>query len=218
MKKIIIFIILINLMAGGYPNNNPKQLTKNDLNITRNFEVLANKIINKKPKKLNISKIYQTIIQYSKLKYKVNNLKLYATATARKQVYNSADTQEPTSAFIAITAKYNLLDDKEQRDIKKQNIILKQQIINDINNYINNLEDIENDYQELELLELKNIRAKTRQKAGIINLDDRIKIIDNILKIKQEIREKEQKKEILKLKLLSYVKDEFRNKIERLLR
>ena len=67
MKKIIIFIILINLMAGGYQNNNPKQLTKNDLNITRNFEVLANKIINKKPKKLNISKIYQTIIQYSKL-------------------------------------------------------------------------------------------------------------------------------------------------------
>jgi len=217
MKKIIIIFLIIFVRA-DYENIKPSRITKNDLNITKNFENIANKIINKEPKQINIQKIYQTIIKHSKLKYKVNNLKLYATATARRQVYSEAEQQEPTSAFIGITAKYNLLDDKEKRDIQKQNITLKQQIINDINNFAQNKEQIQNDKQKLELLKLKNIRAKTRQKAGIINLDDRIKIIDDILKIKQNIRENEQKETILKLKLLNYVKDEYQIKLKRLLK
>jgi hypothetical protein len=109
---------------------------------------------------------------------------------------------------ISLSLKYNIWDNKEKNDFIKKNLKTKNSLIDKAKNYYLTKDLINNLQIKLDFLYLKDERLKRRVISGIVNLDDRIALIDSILELNSKISQNKIKLENLKTFLLNNLKSE----------
>jgi len=163
MKKLIIFLF-IYLFA-----YNPEKITSNDLEVLKQFDKKAYNITTKQ-NKVNFN-LYYKVLRCIKNKYSwKDRLKIYTKV--------EAETNGQKTAVLGV--EYNIFDNKEKRTITEQYKTKKNNAIDLVKNYLLNLEKLENFKQQLKYFNLLEIRLKAREKTGIIDLDTRLKNLQNI--------------------------------------
>ena len=110
-------------------------------------------------------------------------------------------------ASIGLVATYPIFDERTDLEIKKKELTYKNSLIDDVAKYCNSKNKIELLTQDIELLNLKQIRAKVREDTGQIYLDDRIKLIEDIITKKNELTNTTIEFQSMKLKLINKVKE-----------
>jgi len=180
MIKFFICIILVfnSLILAKYEDKNPSYTSHDDINLLRHFEnkLYKNTIIKTfKCKQLTLV----TFINRNKIeKFDYNKLLVKVNAQVNNSEYYS-DTdgsyKDRDRASIQLNASYNIFDKKTDLQIKKKQLEFRETIINDVSKYCeykNELQIIENN---INLLNLKQIRSKAREDSGQIYLDERKK-------------------------------------------
>jgi hypothetical protein len=163
MKKLIIFLF-IYLFA-----YNPEKITSNDLEVLKQFDKKAYNITTQQ-NKVNFN-LYYKVLRCIKNKYSwKDRLKIYTKV--------EAETNGQKTAVLGV--EYNIFDNKEKRTITEQYKTKKNNAIDLVKNYLLNLEKLENFKQQLKYFNLLEIRLKAREKTGIIDLDTRLKNLQNI--------------------------------------
>jgi len=222
MIKFFICIILVfnSLILAKYEDKNPSYTSHDDINLLRHFEnkLYKNTIIKTfKCKQLTLV----TFINRNKIeKFDYNKLLVKVNAQVNNSEYYS-DTdgsyKDRDRASIQLNASYNIFDKKTDLQIKKKQLEFRETIINDVSKYCeykNELQIIENN---INLLNLKQIRSKAREDSGQIYLDERITLIEKIITKKNEFNTISIKLDSIKLMLLNKVKTSAKESLKDLL-
>ncbi len=219
VKFLIFNVLLINvLFATDYE---AKKITKDE------YQNLNS--IDKSIYELSVeTKVYDTKrvsdFIYQNLAYDLDFTRLKITSSANIRhnssniVYDSTDiTKDKNSYSASINLTYPLFDKKEYNDRKKQIIVLKQKIINEVQKYFKIKAKLYDLQMEQKILTQLEIRAKARKLDGVGGFKDWLDVIKNIKKINYDISytslELSEKKQIL----LSYVKPSNENELRGML-
>lgn len=222
MIKFFICIILVfnSLILAKYEDKNPSYTSPDDINLLRHFEdkLYKNTIIKTfKCEQLTLV----TFINRNKIeKFDYNKLLVKVNAQVNNSEYYS-DTdgsyKDRDRASIQLNASYNIFDKKTDLQIKKKQLEFRETLINDVSKYCeykNELLIIENN---INLLNLKQIRSKAREDSGQIYLDERITLIEKIITKKNEFNTISIKLDSIKLMLLNKVKTSAKKSLKDLL-
>lgn len=192
MKKILMIFLTIALFAF---DKEPSKITTKDKKIVQNIENLAYRAIEKDEKKIDISKIYQFIIQNKKYNFEIDKYKLSAVARGgykRNQAY--------------IEFQYKIIDSKTKRDYKLKDIQDKQNILNDIKNLATSYENIQYYKRELKFLRYKYHLKKVQALQGVEYREKVFDLLEKINQIKQNLNKSISSYEAIKLNLETFIK------------
>jgi hypothetical protein len=170
MKKLIIFSFIC-LFA-----YNPEKITSNDLEVLKQFDKKAYNITTQQ-NKINFN-LYYKVLRCIKNTYSWKD---------RIKIYTKAEAEANGQKAAILGVEYNIFDNKEKRTITEQYKTKKNNAIDFVKNYLLNLEKLENFKQQLKYFNLLEIRLKAREKTGIIDLDTRLKNLQNIQTIQMNI-------------------------------
>ena len=207
---ISIFIVLNSYLIANYEDNSPQKTTHEDLEILQNFK----KLVYDKTKSSEILCNQETIIDfiYSNkseiFDYNKVLLNLVGQINSTNGILDSDGIyKDRDRASIGLVATYPIFDERTDLEIKKKELTYKNSLIDDVAKYCNSKNKIELLTQDIELLNLKQIRAKVREDTGQIYLDDRIKLIEDIITKKNELTNTTIEFQSMKLKLINKVKE-----------
>lgn len=206
MKKIVIqtFIFVFAFAL----DKNPQKITQEDLKIVKNIETRAYNTIERNNKKiLNISKIYTYIIRNKAYKIQEERLKVSL---------NTDVGYKRNRAYISLN--YNILDKKQKRDIELKKIQDRSSILQNIQNYAKLQQNLFNLQKQLKFARLKYRLIKTQVYAAVEYREQLFKQLENIQNIKEKIQETKINIVKQRLQLLNYVKIEYREKLENMLK
>jgi hypothetical protein len=142
--------------------------------------------------KSNLSKLIE-IINLEILKEKqIKDLTIDTTA--------SADTDQ---SHIGINLRYVFFDAKEKKEFIKTRLERQNALIEKARDYFLVKDLVSNLSLELEFLNLKDSRLKVRVQNGIKNLDERILLIEQIIKTKKELSQQKINLESLRAFLIN---------------
>lgn len=221
IKFLICFILVFNsFILAKYEDKNPSYTSPDDIKLLRHFENKLYKNTTVKEFKCEQLKLV-TFINKNKIeKFDYNKLLVKVNAQVNNSEYYS-DTdgsyKDRDRASVQLNASYNIFDKKTDLQIKKKQLEFRENIINDISKYCeykNDLLIIENN---IDLLNLKQIRSKAREDSGQIYLDERITLIEKIIDKKNEFNTISIKLDSIKLMLLNKVKTSAKKKLKGLL-
>lgn len=217
---ISIFLVLNSLLLAKYEDTSPEQTTKKDIKLLQKFEKTLYSKTYIKPIKCNQSKIVNFInsnkiekFDYNKLLVKLNGqINTGENFTDEEGTYKDRDR-----ANIQLNATYPIFDKKTDIEIKKKRLKFKEGIINEVSKYCEIKNEIEILNHQIDLLNLKQIRAKAREDAGQIYLDERIELIEEIIDKKNDFIKTSIDFNTMKLQLINKVKNHKQNELEGLL-
>lgn len=217
---ISIFLVLNSLLLAKYEDTSPEQTTKKDIKLLQKFEKTLYSKTYIKPIKCNQSKIVNFInsnkiekFDYNKLLVKLNGqINTGENFTDEEGTYKDRDR-----ANIQLNATYPIFDKKTDIEIKKKRLKFKEGIINEVSKYCEIKNEIEILNHQIDLLNLKQIRAKAREDSGQIYLDERIDLIEKIIDTKNKLNKSTIQYESLQLQLLNKVVSSSKIKLKELL-
>lgn len=215
-----ILLILNSLLIAKYEDNSPTLTTKNDLEILKGFENLIYDETKFSNYKCDISSITNLI--YSNKKYDFDYSRL--TINIHSQINNeerfsdnNGTIQDRDRASIQLQATYPIYDKKTDIEIQKKKVEFKSKLLDNVSKYCELKNDISILTNKLNLLNLKQLRAKAREDSGQIYLDDRITLIEEIIDTKNQISKYNLTIENLKLQLLNLIKKSKSKKLKEML-
>lgn len=229
-KSAILTALLYSAIYSAEPliDANPMTITSSDSRIIREFDKLIYDRAHARPQNVQLAETVAYILKFKTYQIEYNHLKIEAAGDAGRRTARSTGEGAQAAAGdlfpsdfnyydIGITVTMPLYDQKEARDIVKKKFDLKSKIIDDVKKFYDAKIAAAAIRARLELAELKQIRAKARTIEGIVNLDDRIKIIEDILDLREKLAAEEATEGAARLQLLAYVPDTAKNGLERLL-
>lgn len=214
------FLVFNSLLLAEYEDTSPSSTTKEDLLILQNLkDSLYNKtsysytkcnqeeIINY----INLNKIKK--FAYNKLLVKLNS----QISTSENFTEDSGAYRERDRASLTLNASYPLFDKKTDLEIKKKKIEYRSSLIDEVAKYCKTKLDIDILINKIDILNLKQIRAKAREESGQIFLDERITLIEEIITKKSELANLDIEFKTIKLQLLNKVKSTAKKELDELL-
>ena len=208
---ISILIVLNSFLLAKYEDISPDKTTHEDLKILKNFEKLIYKSTNistnnECAQEKIVNFIYRNKIEefdYNKLLVNLN------TQVSSSDTLNDVDGtyRDRDRASIQLAATYPLYDNKTDIEIKKKKVKYKSDLISEVSKYCDLKNKLFITEHEINLLNLKQLRAKAREDTGQIYLDDRIILIEEIIKKKNELSTTTIEFQSMKLKLINKVKE-----------
>lgn len=217
---ISILIVLNSLLLAKYEDLNPAATTKEDIEILKKFEKTIYSKTYVSSTKCNQSKIVQFInsnkiekFDYNKLLVKLNG----QINNSENYTNEEGNYQNRDRANIQLNATYPIFDKKTDLEIKKKKLKFKEDLISEVSNYCEAKNEISILENTIDLLNLKQIRAKAREDSGQIYLDERIDLIEKIIDTKNKLNKSNIKFESLKLQLLNKVQNSSINKLKEIL-
>ncbi len=212
MYKYLISILLVlnSILLAKYEDFSPDKTTHEDLKILKNFEKLIYKSTNistnnECAQEKIVNFIYRNKIEefdYNKLLVNLN------TQVSSSDTLNDVDGtyRDRDRASIQLAATYPLYDNKTDIEIKKKKVKYKSDLISEVSKYCEFKNKIFITKHEIDLLNLKQLRAKAREDTGQIYLDDRISLIEEIIKKKNDLSEASIEFNTIKLQLLNKIR------------
>jgi len=184
----IIFLFSFSLLANDY---NPQKVTQNDLEILQSFEKKAYDLTLKKQNYEEIILKTISFIQNNNHYNSIIETKWQLDFIAEAKVgtfdeYNQRNNQKHRE-HIGFQATYPIFDTKEKREHIQMKLKRNSDFIKDITNYFDLMREYHSLLKKEEFFRLKELREKVRQKNAIINLDNRLKTIEQLIKIQDDI-------------------------------
>jgi hypothetical protein len=222
MIKYIIFLVL--LVPGSYCNNfrdnNASKITEYDLKLMQEFDTLAYDLSDVDLKSLDIKKIYKFIENHKSyiVDYNLLTVDFKASGGIDDYDYESDRKRDKNYKRVSVNLVYPLYDNKTRKEIKNKKLEYRFKIIDEINKYSKLRDKLISLNRELKFNRLLQIKEKLQVKRAIIYLDDKLKTIEQILKIQNDILDTKSNLISAKLRLLNYVKKQYKVKLEKLLK
>ncbi|MDD5360430.1 MAG: hypothetical protein PHI02_09250 [Sulfurovaceae bacterium] len=204
MKSIIILICLAtNIFAYDIDPNN---LHERDLKIIENIDSSLYNLATENITTSNIGKIYSFIIAHKNRKYTTNPIVIKANAKYYNKSIDYYDaTNDSKYTRYGIDATLIILDTKQKQEIQNKIIDDDDEVLKTLEIYQNDLAMYDAKQKQFKYKNIVEIRAKAQEKSGIIYKDDRIKVIDEIMTTRNEMKILKDKIELDKLKILNFV-------------
>lgn len=220
-KYLISIILVLNYyLLAKYEDSSPEKTTHEDLKILKNFEKLLYSKTSISLNECKQNEIIDFITLYKIEKFDYN--KLLVNLNGQVNSNNTIDDAEGTyrdrdRASVQIAATYPLFDMKTDIEIKKKKVKFRSDLITSVSKYCNLKNNLDIINHEIDLLNLKQIRAKAREDTGQIYLDDRITLIEEIIKKKNEFSKTSIEFNTIKLQLLNKVEVHKKDELKGLL-
>ncbi len=216
------------VVAGDYTDRSPATIRAADLAIVKKFEELSYEMADR-PIEIDAQKIRRVvdyILEHKAYSIERNLLKIelaasagYKSNTAYDTPDNFADELQGRPYYRAgVLFRYPILDEKENKDIKKTKIQFEQKVVDVVGGYFDKLAEFRSARRYLKFLRLKQRREKVRQHAGIVSLDSRIDLMEKILKTQDDIIKKRTELSSLREEIVSFVTRPKRKKLAEMLK
>jgi len=236
MKKVLMTTLLMSLTYGDtYKDEDPANIT--NLEELKKLDSLAYNLADNLAdeehiKKIETKKIFDFILKHKSYILGYSLLKVTAQGQIGRRTKRATDeTDDETGGDInsmgfpddfnyyrvGVAVSYPLYDEKTSKKINNDMVEYKAKLLDIIKEYQTVIAESINLKEKLEYYRLLQLRAKARQKTGQIYLDERLKVIEKILEINENIRTKEIEASNMKMILLNYVKDEYQSELEKML-
>jgi len=228
MKKLLLLVSMTSLIlasSGTYIDNTPSKITLKDLKHVKKFDKLAYNLAEEEEMpKINITNIVNYIWRnrlhiedYTRLK--LDTLGTLGYRTPRGSTDNSALVSDENYNYykVGLALTYNLYDGKTSKDIQNQKLTYRTNIINEVQKYTTCKNDLQEIKIKLKMKRLEQIRSKIMVKTAQKYLDDRLKIIENIMQLKINKNKKADTCNVTKLRLLNMVTPSAKNGLKDLL-
>jgi len=216
MKKIAAIIAFGQILFGQI-DAHPDKVTREDLEILKSFEkriYMKTKVIGQKEATFNEILSY---ITKHKLAKKPSGLQVELQGSAGLKNYTGLENSERAFYQAGILLRYKVIDKKEENDLKLKQMKLDQEIAQNVALYFKTKNDLNALIKKLEMLRLIDRRLKVRVRSGIENLDDRLKVLQQILDTNDKINEERVNLFKLKALLVTYVEDDAKDKLREML-
>lgn len=222
MIKIFTILLFIISIAPGQ-NYKALEVSNQELNSIKQIDQEIYNLITKEDQEKS-EDIANYI--YKNLRYKLDYtpLKINANANARhsssENTYTS-DTElirDRNAYSIGVTLTYPLFDKKEELEREKDQIQIKQKLIDEVSKFLRLREEIRELKEEIKLLYLLETRAKARKLTGSDSFDNWLSVLKDIKKNKEDLKIKEIEFLQQKRTIFTYVKSNAHNRLEELLR
>ncbi len=216
---LLFFLINVNIFSYSLKDKTPSIVSKSDLKLMQEFDKLAYSLSDVKLKELDIKKIYNFIKLNKKyiIDYSLMTINLTASAGVDDYDYESDRERDKDYKKIGIQLKYPLYDNKIRKNIKNKELEYHSKILNQINKYTKLRDKLIALKRELQFKRLLQIREKLQVKNGIKYLDERLKTLEKILTLQNNILETKSNLEVNKFILLNFVKDNYKKDLEKIL-
>lgn len=220
-KYIISFLLVFNsLLLAKYEDKTPTKTTSDDLEILKEFKSLLYSKTSITAIRCKQNEIISFINKNKAEQFDYNKLlvKLNGQINNNESFTDSEGTyQDRDRANIQLTATYPIFDKKTDIEITKKRIKFRSDVIDKVSKYCQLKNDLSILEHEIDLLNLKQIRAKAREDAGQIYLDERIELIEEIIDKKNDFIKTSIDFNTMKLQLINKVKNHKQNELEGLL-
>lgn len=222
MFKYFISTILVfnSFLHAKYEDISPDKTTHQDLVILKDFEKLlySNTYITLNECKQNEIINFINLYKIEKFDYNKLLINLNSQVSSNDTINDSEGTyRDRDRASVQLSATYPLYDMKTDIEIKRKKVKYKNTLITEVSKYCGLMNDLSILKHEIDLLNLKQIRAKAREDTGQIYLDDRITLIEEIIKKKNDFTKTTIDFNTIKLQLLNKVKTSKEDELKRLL-
>lgn len=232
MRKIIVTALCSTLLfASEYKDTDPMRVT--NLAELKKLDKLAYDLVeDEHTNTIDTKKVFNFILQHKSyiLGYsllKVNARGKIGNRTRRASIegvdedisnINSSGFPDDYNYYdVGIALSYPLYDEKTAKSINNEAVEYKAKLLDIIKEYQEELATHTNLTDRREYYRLLQLRAKARQKTGQIYLDERLKIMEEILKLNEKLRSNKIAIDGMKMILLNYVKEPYQEELEKML-
>lgn len=220
IKSLIVLIVfLVPIVANDFIDKNASTITNEDLNLMKEFDTLAYSISDEDLKPLDINAIYSFIKVNKSYITDYDLLQIDFKASTGIDDYDYVNETERDKEYkkASIELTYPLYDTKSRKDIKNKKLEYNFKILDELKKY-SNLRDKKLGLQrELKFNRLIQIKEKLQVKKGVKYLDDKLKTIEKILKLQNDILEVNTDLIISEKNVLNYVKKSVRDRLKEML-
>lgn len=216
---LIFFLINLNIFSSNLKDKTPSLVSQSDLKLMNEFDNLAYSLSDVKLKELDIKKIYNFIKLNKKyiIDYSLMTINFTASTGIDDYDYESDRERDKDYRKVGIQLKYPIYDNKIRKDIKNKELEYHSKILTQINKYTKLRDKLIALKRELKFSRLLQIREKLQVKSGIKYLDERLKTLEKILILQNNILETKSNLEVNKFILLNFVKDNYKKGLEKIL-
>ena len=221
IKYIVLFMLISqNIIADNYFDKDASSVTNYDLELMQKFDKLAYNLSDVELKVLDIEAIYNYIKIYKSYITDYSLAKINFKASTGIDDYDYVEDKERDKRYkkASIQLTYPLFDQKSRKDIKNKKLEFNSKILNEINKYVKLRDDLVSKKRELKFYRLVQIKEKLQVKKGIKYLDDKLKTIEKILKLQNDILSIKSNLLVAEATLLNYVKPNYRKKLKEMLK
>ncbi len=221
MIRYILFFMLVvpGVAVDNYFDKNASTITNYDLKLMQEFDKLAYDLSDVELKTLDIKTIYNYIRMHKSYitDYSLAKVDFKASTGIDDYDYVNDNERDKNYKKTSIQLTYPLFDQKSRRDIKNKKLEYNFKILNEINKYTKLRDSLVAIIRELKFNRLVQIKEKLQVKKGIKYLDDKLKTIEKILKLQNDILDIKSNLAISEVTLLNYVKKSYRDKLKDML-
>ena len=225
MIKIAFLLLPLIAYADIYFDRDPSKVTVEDLEAIESFDENALGVAERDlDKQVDPAKISNFIWRHRAFQDDFTRLSIdlegeggRRTARFDVNVDGSLFPNEYNYYRVGVNLKYNIYDDKTTKELHNKMLDYKSKIITAVQKYAKEKENLYILKEELELERLKQLRVKVMVKTAQKYLDERLKNIEAIMKIRHKILESHTSLETQKLELLNMVNTQFQKSLEELL-
>jgi hypothetical protein len=212
-------LVVPSVAVDNYFDKNASTITNYDLKLMEEFDKLAYDLSDVELKSLDIKTIYNYIRTHKSYITDYSLAKVDFKASAGIDDYDYAVDRERDKNYkkTSIQLTYPLFDQKSRKDIKNKKIEYNFKILDELNKYTKLRDSLVAIIRELKFNRLIQIKEKLQVKKGIKYLDDKLKTIEKILKLQNDILDIKSNLIISETTLLNYVKPNARAKLKELL-
>lgn len=221
MRYFILLLISLHVnLFSSQKDNDPTGISKQNIQMLKEFDKISYKLTDSKIRTLPINKIYNFIQSNKIYQDDFSLLHVNLKASAGIDDYDYANERERDKNFkkFYLEIAYPIFDEKTRRDKKKQIIKDNNSILKNIQNYAKYYNEFFSSKRKLEFLRMQVIRDKIQVKSGVKYLDEKITKLDKLLELQNKIGDIRQLLQIYKNILLNYVKYESRPELEEILK
>ena len=221
MIKYILFLVLIvpGVAVDNYFDKNASSITNYDLKLMQEFDKLAYDLSDIELKSLDIKPIFGFIKLHKKYIVDYSLVKIDLAGSVGVDNYDYVSDQERDKNYqkASIKLTYPLYDPKSKKDIKNKKLEYNFKILDQLNKYTKLRDKFIALKRELKFNRLIQIKEKLQVKKGMKYLEDKLKTIEKILKLQNNILDVKSNLNIQESILLNYVKKSYRDKLKEML-
>ena len=220
IKSLFVLIVLIvPCVASEYIDTNASEITKEDLQLMKEFDKLVYSISDVELKPLDINLIYSYIKVNKSYVTDYDLLRIDFKASTGLDDYDYVNEEERDKEYkkASIELVYPLYDSKSRKDIKNKKMEYNFKILDEIKKFANLRDKHLALKRELKFNRLIQIKEKLQVKKGVKYLDDKLKTLEKILKIQNDILDVKTELIISEKTLLNYVSSNARIRLKELL-
>ncbi len=221
MIKVLFIVSLLYFysIADDYFDKNASKITKYDLELMQKFDKLMYQLSDQKLKELDVNAIYNFICLHKRyiLDYSLAKVSVSASTGIDDYDYVNESQRDKKYSKASIQFSYPLFDPKTTKDIKNKKIDYNFKILDEISKYNKLRNQLIAKQRKLKFNRLVQIKEKLQVKKGVIYLDEKVKTMEKILDLQNDILDIRSNLAISKANLLNYIKSSFKNKLEEML-